>query len=682
MTDSSQLYFSVAPHIVEDLGINLYTTLPRVLVEFVANAHDADSPDVDVEIDFDAIRAARRKLREDRGSDSVRLEDAELPADLTLKITDRGHGMSRTDVQERFLVAGRRRREADGSVRSPGNRILMGRKGLGKLAGFGVGKRVTVTSRRREDDYATRITLDYDDLREAPATGRVPVPTETLRNDPPPPGTEILLSRLVFEPLKSRRETIESELANHFRFVGADDFTIRVNGEPVQRVDSDLVYEWPDPGTAPEELCTASVPVGAEEKDIRYRIRFTKKSLPARARGVRIYASGRLAAAPDLLDLPTGMHGFRLTDYIDAIATADFIDQEPTEYIATDRRSLRWDTHFLSGLREFLTSEMKAAVVAYQKHRDQEVENKVEDHEVTNRIIDKARLSSRRRRTAIRLATVLAKSFPQGLDDPDYTANLDILAQGLGQGTVLENLAKLAGSGLPGLGALSEAVLDLAARETGELARFAEGKIDGIEALKKIVRDVDFRAKRAEKELQQLLEAGPWLIDPALTRLVTANGWLDTTYERLAGHLGIREFAGSDDRSRPDLVFLVETIGRSEIVIAELKAANEPLNVDHLHQLERYIRKSEAFLTQHGKEHVRGRGMLIGSRDSESGSEKVKDLDHRIRRDEDSSSWQVRDITEVLHRTERAHQELIDVYRRIEAELEEGTDSPGDGSTQ
>ena len=28
------------------------------------------------------------------------------------------------------------------------------------------------------------------------------------------------------------------------------------------------------------------------------------------------------------------MHGFRLTDYIDAIATADFIDQEPTEYIA------------------------------------------------------------------------------------------------------------------------------------------------------------------------------------------------------------------------------------------------------------------------------------------------------------------------------------------------------------
>ena len=679
MVDSSNLYFSVAPHIVEDLGINLYTTLPRVLVEFVANAHDADSPDVNVEIDFDEIRQARKLLREDRGDDSVRLEDAELPPHLTLRITDRGHGMSRDEIQERFLIAGRRRRERDGSARSPGNRILMGRKGLGKLAGFGVAKCVTVTSRRREDDYATRIILDYDELRGA-ATERVPVPTETLRGDLPPEGTEIILSRLVFEPLKSRRGTIESELANHFRFVGAEDFAIMINGQTIERDDPDLAYEWPDPGTAGGRLCVASVQVGEAEEEIGYRIRFTKKSLRARERGVRVYASGRLAAAPDLLDLPTGMHGFRLTDYIDAIATADFIDQQPTEYIATDRRSLRWDTHFLSGLRAFLTAEMKAAVVAYQKFRDEQIDNQVQEHATTNRIIDKARLSRRRRKTAIRLATVLAKSYGEGFDDPDYLRNLEILAQGLGQGTVLENLAKLAGSGLPGLGELSEAVLELAARETGELARFAEGKINGIEALKTIVRDVDFRAKRSEEKLQRLLEAGPWLIDPVLTQVVSANEWFDTTYERLARQLGIREFAGEGDQSRADLVFLVETVGRSELTIVELKAANEPLNVDHLHQLESYIRRAEEFLAQHNRGHVRVRGLLIGSRDSESRSERVRDLDHRIRNDENSASWQVRDITDVLERAERAHEELIEIYRKIEGKLEERDDATGDGS--
>ncbi len=56
------LMFRVAPHIVEDLGLNLYTDLPRVLVEFVANAYDADSPDVFIEMDFDDIKRCREQV--------------------------------------------------------------------------------------------------------------------------------------------------------------------------------------------------------------------------------------------------------------------------------------------------------------------------------------------------------------------------------------------------------------------------------------------------------------------------------------------------------------------------------------------------------------------------------------------------------------------------------------------
>ena len=51
MAAAEKLKFKVAPHIVEDLGLNLYTTLPRVLVEFVANAYDADSPYADIRFD-------------------------------------------------------------------------------------------------------------------------------------------------------------------------------------------------------------------------------------------------------------------------------------------------------------------------------------------------------------------------------------------------------------------------------------------------------------------------------------------------------------------------------------------------------------------------------------------------------------------------------------------------------
>ena len=45
------LKFIVAPHIVQDLGLNLYTSLPRVLVEFVANAYDADSKHAKIQFD-------------------------------------------------------------------------------------------------------------------------------------------------------------------------------------------------------------------------------------------------------------------------------------------------------------------------------------------------------------------------------------------------------------------------------------------------------------------------------------------------------------------------------------------------------------------------------------------------------------------------------------------------------
>src|SRR4051812_20184489 len=62
--NSPPLKFKVAPNIVEDLGLNLYTSLPRVLAEFVANAYDADSPSVHIKVDFEAITAARTKMRQ------------------------------------------------------------------------------------------------------------------------------------------------------------------------------------------------------------------------------------------------------------------------------------------------------------------------------------------------------------------------------------------------------------------------------------------------------------------------------------------------------------------------------------------------------------------------------------------------------------------------------------------
>src|SRR5438034_11750298 len=100
------LTFKVAPHLVEDLGLNLYTTLARVLVEFVANAYDADSPHAELRFDTGKIKKAREVLRKQYELEKAKaapgakidpLETRVLSPEITIIIEDRGHGISRAD---------------------------------------------------------------------------------------------------------------------------------------------------------------------------------------------------------------------------------------------------------------------------------------------------------------------------------------------------------------------------------------------------------------------------------------------------------------------------------------------------------------------------------------------------------------------------------------------------------
>ncbi len=158
MSTDDKLRFKVAPHLVQDLGLNLYTSLGRVLAEFVANAHDADSNHADIRIDFGKIEAERKKLSAEWKLEQAKAEAAgkkvaatlvlplgqrTLPASVTIEIEDRGCGMSRRDFQTCFLVVGRRRRDEDPEdqrIRTPKKkRLFMGlhfpQKPLTKLSG-------------------------------------------------------------------------------------------------------------------------------------------------------------------------------------------------------------------------------------------------------------------------------------------------------------------------------------------------------------------------------------------------------------------------------------------------------------------------------------------------------------------------------------------------------------------
>ncbi|MGL4420183.1 MAG: ATP-binding protein [Gemmataceae bacterium] len=669
---------------MQDLGLNLYTSLPKVLVEFVANAYDADSPSVDIQMNFADIEYQRKLVKAELEKEKqqaagnpaklvaiVPLTQRVLPPNVTVKIVDRGCGMSREDLANQFLIAGRRRRDDGGSTKTLGGRLLMGRKGVGKLAGFGVAHKVTVTTRKKGEPHATRIVLDFNEIGKQRTTNDVVIPDEKIPDGaglPGTGGTEIVLSDLLHEALRSQKETIERELADHFWLVAASGFQIKLNGQPIPNKNITYRYAWPSPATKADELITASITTeDGLTYPFKYRLRFRVKSLTAQERGVRVYAHGRLASAPDLLDVETGMHGFRQIDYLDGVVEADFIDDQPIDYVATNRQSLRWNTPLLTPLREFLSAEMKTALQAYQKDRDEAAQKDAEEDIFTNDLIQKAMLPKHRAKVVHKMAATLASVCKDGTTGQEYKDRVKILVSGIEQGDILEELRKLALQNLPNFSKVVEEVTELTKQEFGDFGRYLRGRLSGIESIKKTVSSVDFKAKRNEKQIQELFEKCSWLVDPTYTQFLLASDVsLDTVYKRLAQELNIGSFARTKDQKEPDLVFLLGNDQLRKIVIVELKASNIELEAEHLTQLEYYMERADQWLQEQNQTGFTVHGHLIGTKASPSArSQGVVVLRKRIKESGPDTLWKVRDYLEVVSDAEAAHHELLTIQRQL-----------------
>ena len=113
---------SISLNVLNHLGLNLYSNTPAVIAEVIANAWDADA--TEVYVDFNK-------------------------QENSITIRDNGHGMNLDDINGKYLYVGYQKRKANISNRTiKGNRILMGRKGIGKLSLFAISKKFYVYSKK------------------------------------------------------------------------------------------------------------------------------------------------------------------------------------------------------------------------------------------------------------------------------------------------------------------------------------------------------------------------------------------------------------------------------------------------------------------------------------------------------------------------------------------------------
>jgi site-specific DNA-cytosine methylase len=140
ITPEKKLRLSFHGRIIDSLGIQMYQSPVAAVAELIANAWDADATAVAV------------SLPSDTGPD----------AEIVVK--DNGKGMTFTDCQDRYLNVGLNRRVNDGD-RTAGGRSVLGRKGIGKFAGFGIARVVQIETVSSETGERTVFSLDLRKLR-------------------------------------------------------------------------------------------------------------------------------------------------------------------------------------------------------------------------------------------------------------------------------------------------------------------------------------------------------------------------------------------------------------------------------------------------------------------------------------------------------------------------------------
>ena len=191
MAENGPYHMTLSLNVLNHLGLNLYSNVPAVLSEVVANSWDADAQIVDIEIDVE---------------------------NETIVITDDGHGMDQNDVNEKYLYVGYERRKTPGGATTPRfKRPAMGRKGIGKLSLFSIANTIEVQTVKDGNKSAFRMILQrIRDTIESEDHGTYypePVDVDAVEIDR---GTRIILTDLK-KKLYQTEVALRRRLARRFR---------------------------------------------------------------------------------------------------------------------------------------------------------------------------------------------------------------------------------------------------------------------------------------------------------------------------------------------------------------------------------------------------------------------------------------------------------------------------------
>lgn len=537
---------------IDKLGVKLYDRVALVISELISNAYDADAPTVTVEAPAGQFLATRKATgTEDRG--------------FTIKVVDTGYGMNPTQLRDYYLVVGSDRRTDARGATSPGGRPVMGRKGVGKLAPFGICRTIEVISSGADNTgqapsgkpfYTSHIILEYDGINTDEEADYYPKAGEQDKTYAATSGTTIILKDFLTRKVPSLDE-LAREVSQRFgKLLDGGGFSVTLTDNyptpPVDHLvspldlpgmpDTRINFDGPlpslaraDQGTykASHETGQAVTPLPGFEFGGKFYpvvgwIGYSKEPVKQEiAAGIRIYCRKKFAAQTLAFDTPSGFTGeFQVKAYLIGELHCDWLDEEE-DLIHTDRQNIQWSSDIGSAFRDWGRTIVKdiaknARRPAAETTLDLFKKTVDLDGELTKRFPSKEQDGVKRRAKDV-IETLARKMDPVDAKDRDAAMEVVSLATAFAPHMELSDaLSKAASStDILTIGTVTSILSSAKLAESMTLGTIAEKRLKIIDQFKTLV-----HAKPAtgELELQKLIEQAPWLIRPEWTPISENKG--------------------------------------------------------------------------------------------------------------------------------------------------------------
>lgn len=632
--------------LIEHLGSQLYTTLPPIIAELISNSYDADAEKVQVNFKVNA-----------NGNYDLEVEDDGLGIAYNSKTKEE---ICRK-IKSRYLTVGRKKRVNEESAVSPvKGRSLQGKKGIGKLAGFGISNKIKIET--TSNFIKNTFILDYEKMIEISKKSSFqkyyPEHIENNVNVNYKSGTKIIL----FD-IKRKTKVLVEELAQSISKrlqIFEDDFCCIIKNESEEiKIENSLFMEyirnnvgcqfsWVIPDCFNDLNVNTEIDYFFKKYKITGEIMTSSTPLSKDYQGIVLYARNKMA-----------QDGYMFSDrandnfysYLYGFLTVDYIDEDDFEdNISTARGSLVWEKEIAMDLKEKVNEVLKKVQVDWRKKRkeDKAVVLKEKNGIDCKKWIDS--LNKIEQRTAQSLVDALLEDSTL---DSEKTSQYIGYMQDFFEFDSFKNFAaEIIGKENVSVSEALEIVKTWEIIESKELAKISEGRVNAIDTFEKMIND----DASETKTIQPFLEKFPWILDPSVE-----NFQRELTFSKMLKD----EFPDSKlDESDRRLDFFVRTSGNNSVVIYELKRPSVKIKQDYLDQCTDYITFTNERVPNHKCEKC---VLVVGNKtcsgvDARARARVEANLQSKI----NFGDFEVYTYSELLQKSRVYNKEIISLYRKLQ----------------